>query len=132
MIDKPRIYPHPSLVRACANCEDLLAKSNAKKVLGLRCKRYKQAVDKNLALNGKYPDFCKLYGENGIDRNRIYPDPVTVYTCFNCPAHRRDPTWKDGEIPIRYKCFEYNQPITVDMELFDKFPTFCKLKEKRE
>lgn len=129
MVDKARIYEHPSIITSCANCQSIRSKSKDKTLVSLRCARYKQEIDMSAAFNGKYPDFCKLFGSNGIDRERIYPDPIKVSCCFNCPANRRDPTWDEKETPIPYKCFEYNQPIKMDIELFDKFPSFCKLKE---
>jgi hypothetical protein len=128
---KPRIYEHPSIITSCANCQSIRSKSKNKELVSLRCSRYKNTVNVREAINGKYPNFCKLYGSNGIDRERIYPDPIKVFCCANCPANRRDPAW-NGEIPITYRCFEYDQPLTLEdfkNALDGKFPSFCKLKE---
>jgi hypothetical protein len=127
MVDKPRIYPHPSIISNCLNCQSIRTKSKNKVVISTRCARYKQEVDTRSAINGRFPDFCKLYGDNGIDRDRIYPDPIKIYCCVNCPANRRDPDSK--EAPFKYKCFEYNQYIDFKDALYGHFPSFCELKE---
>jgi len=125
-----RIYPHPSILTSCINCQDVKVKSRNKEITETKCKRYKQEIDFYSAINGKYPNFCKLYGANGMDRMRIYPDPIIVSCCWNCPANRRDPNASDNEIPLKYKCFEYELPLTVDdltRAMDGIFPSFCKL-----
>lgn len=130
-----RIYPHPSILRNCSNCRDLRTTSKHKVITSTKCARYNQNVDFCSVLNGRYPDFCKLFGENGIDRNRIYPDPTIVYCCANCPANRRDPNFSEDEIPLKYKCFEYDLPLTL--EDFERamdgiYPSFCKLEKVKK
>lgn len=130
-----RIYPHPSIITTCVNCQDVKVTTRDKKITKTRCKRYKQDINFHSALNGKYPCFCKLHGGNGIDRMRIYPDPIIIYCCWNCPANRRDPSAPDNIIPLRYRCFEYEHPLTVDdltRAMDGIFPSFCELEKVKK
>jgi hypothetical protein len=126
-----RIYEHPSFISNCMNCQSIRVKSKDKQIVSTKCSRYNQAVDTHAAFNGGYPKFCKLPGDNMIDRDRIYPDPIKIYSCSSCPAFRRDPSVT--EAPFRFKCFECDedQEINFKEALDGIFPKFCKLKIKK-
>jgi hypothetical protein len=125
-IDKPRIYPHPSILTNCLNCDDVRVESKNKEIIRTWCKRYGHEIDTHSALNGRFPDFCKLYGEN-CGRSRIYPDPIIITCCVNCPANRRD--LNINTPPLKYKCYEYDQYVDfVDVLMNGHFPEFCNLK----
>jgi hypothetical protein len=122
---KPRIYPNPTIINNCISCESCNTDGHDKNEF--KCELYHKIIEEKIIFDIRFPEFCKLDGVNLIDNARIYPYPSTVYCCINCPACRRE----GEEPPFKCKCIRYDQYIDLEDALRNnKFPEFCKLKER--